>query len=267
MNNPICVCVDRNPFSSVDELVATVARAGFDRIEWFEFSEEELWTSPAMAARICALLRRHGLSVQYHAPYEKGFDLARVADRARTPEESAALLSRAMDRAERLGARLMTVHLGSCPPGVDRVELLQRVADGVLRAVPELERRGIRLALENHTQAIIDSSIGDHPQDFEWLMAHLRSDWVGRTLDIGHAHINSHLDAFLAQSFDRVFNIHLHDNNGQRDEHLPLGAGTVPWEPVLRRIAGACYSGPLTFEFFAPPAVYAECIARARAVT
>ncbi len=31
--------------------------------------------------------------------------------------------------------------------------------------------------------------------------------------------------------------VHLHDNNGRRDEHLPLGEGSVDWATVIGKLA------------------------------
>lgn len=264
MKNPIAACVDRNPFETVDELVEMAAAVGFDRIEWFEFGEKELWSNAELAPRIRALMRRHGLGTQFHSPYEAPFDLANDNGHIRTPRSVAAMLSTVMDRAERLDARMITVHLGSCPPGDDRTEALRAVYEGILLALPELERRAIRLALENHTNAIITSAIGDTPPEFDWLLDRLQSPWIGRTLDIGHAHINSHLEEFLARPFDRIFNMHLHDNHGKQDQHLALGEGGIDWGAVLERVARECYAGIVTFEFFTQPETYRRCIQKVR---
>jgi len=177
------------------------------------------------------------------------------------------LISKFLDRAQRLEASLVTVHLGSCPPGTGRSEVLDNVVAGIGLAMPELERRRMYLALENHTRAIINDAIGDHPQDFDKVMGELRSPWIGRTLDIGHAHINNHLEEFLNQPFDRMLNIHMHDNLGAEDQHLPVGEGTIPWGVILPRIAREGYRGPLTFEFFAQPAAYLRAMAITRAAT
>jgi sugar phosphate isomerase/epimerase len=256
MQNPIGICIDRNPFPGLEEMLDAVASAGFDQIEWFETGTEEPWSAPDTAARIRALTRRREILSRYHAPYEAPLDLASADGRLRTPAETSDTLRRCLDRAERLGARLVTLHLGSCPKELDRAFALEQVIEGIRLALPDLERRRIRIALENHTQAIITSSLGDHPEDFDLLMAALPAEWVGRTLDVGHAHINNHLDEFLSRPFDRVWNIHLHDNHGREDEHLPLGEGSIPWGEVLRRIAAEAYQGPLTLEFTAPPEAY-----------
>ena len=264
MDNPIAICVDRNPFDSADELVAAIAGIGFAAVEWFEMGAEAPWSAPETAAHLRLLLRRYELTPQFHAPYEGPFDLARDGEALRTPDSVARVLSEVLDKADRLGARMTTIHLGTLLPGMDRTEGLHNVMEGILLTVHELEKRPMRLAVENHTPAILDGPLGDRPEEFDWLMENVRSEWVGRTLDIGHAHINGHIEDFLARPFDRTFNLHLHDNDGVEDQHLPLGAGTAPWDVVLRRIAKACYRGPLTLEFFAGPEDYLAAIRRVR---
>ena len=256
MDNPIAICVDRNPFPSLEELVAMIGQAGFAAVEWAEAGAEDPWSNAGTAADLRGLLRRHRLTPQYHAPFSEPFDLAQEGGSPRTPSSVARVLSQILGKAERLGARMTTIHLGTCPPGLDRTEALRNVMEGILLTIPELERRHIRLAPENLPPAFINSRLGDRPEDFDWLMENLAATWVGRTLDIGHAYVNGHLDEFLARPFDRVCNVHLHDNSGEEEQHLPLGAGTIRWEMVLSRIAKECYHGPLTLEFFAAPEDY-----------
>ena len=260
MDNPIAVCIDRNPLDTLDALVETAASIGFAAMEWFETGVEAPWSAEPAAKGLRALMRRHEMGAQYHAPYEPPFDLARDGDALREPESVSQVLSEVLRRAERLGARLTTVHLGTCPPGTDHTEALRNVMEGVLLAVPELEKRRIRLALENHTPAFLDDPVGHSPEEFDWLMENIESEWVGRTLDISHAHIAGRIDDFIARPFDRVFNVHLHDNNGLNDQHLPIGQGTVPWDCVFAQLADACHNGPLTLEFLTHPPEYIEII-------
>ena len=266
MRNPIGVCLDRNPFPNVQSLVQAVSAAGFDQIEWFEPGEEAPWSLPEVAEELRRLMRRHEIVSRYHAPYEGRLDLAAGSGGLRAVEEVVEVLLECLARAERLGARLMTLHLGSCPDESERGEALKRIAEGIRVSLPDLERRRIRLALENHTKAIIQSSLGDQPEDFDWLMACLPAEWVGMTLDIGHAHINGHMEEFLSRPFDRVWNMHLHDNKGSEDEHLPLGEGSIRWKEVLGRVASEGYEGPLTLEFTAEPPAYLAALRMLRSL-
>ena len=73
-----------------------------------------------------------------------------------------------------------------------------------------------------------------------------KSDWLfysspgldlrdlGTVLDVGHAHICGSLDAFLAEQ--DISHVHLHDNAGCSDDHLPLGQGNIEFEPILEMI-------------------------------
>ena len=265
MNNMIAACVDRNPFDSLEELVARLAECGLDAAEWFEENEVAPWSAPEAASIIRKLMHRYELLSQYHAPYQDEYDPATINGRLRTPEETAGLITRLLDRAERLEARLVTMHCGSCPNEQDRPEAMNRFAEGLCLSVPELERRHIRIAIENHTPAFVNQPLGSRPEEMDWFMGRLPETWVGRTLDIGHAHIDGQVQGFLSRPLDRVLNCHLHDNYGKQDDHLPLGKGRIPWSEVLQTLADRAYSGALTLEFFGAAEDYRQAISRIRA--
>jgi sugar phosphate isomerase/epimerase len=69
---------------------------------------------------------------------------------------------------------------------------------------------------------------------------------VGITFDFGHANTVGQVDAFL-RYLRHARHLHIHDNHGQSDEHLALGAGTINWEKVGRKVASD-YSGIVVIE-------------------
>jgi sugar phosphate isomerase/epimerase len=69
---------------------------------------------------------------------------------------------------------------------------------------------------------------------------------VGITFDFGHANTVGQVDGFL-RHIRHAHHLHIHDNHGQSDEHLALGAGTINWEKVGRTVA-AEYSGIVVVE-------------------
>ena len=74
-------------------------------------------------------------------------------------------------------------------------------------------------------------------------------------MDIGHAHIETRQNRafdFLERWADRIGHVHLSDNTGKDDQHLPLGAGTVPLEAILRELKRTGYNGRFTVEVFSP---------------
>jgi sugar phosphate isomerase/epimerase len=62
-----------------------------------------------------------------------------------------------------------------------------------------------------------------------------RDTEVYLTLDIGHAFMEDALDEFFSIK-DRIVNVHVHDNMGNRDEHLVLGEGECDLKDVFSKL-------------------------------
>ena len=58
--------------------------------------------------------------------------------------------------------------------------------------------------------------------------------------------VKEYLDAFA----DRLAHIHIHDNHGEQDEHLPLGDGKIDFKKVVKLLKGIGYEKTITFEVF-----------------
>ncbi|HOX34939.1 MAG TPA: sugar phosphate isomerase/epimerase family protein [Methanoregulaceae archaeon] len=55
----------------------------------------------------------------------------------------------------------------------------------------------------------------------------------GFTLDCGHANVNGCLPGFLKEEFSHM---HLHDNDGRRDSHSPVGDGSIDFAKVMQAL-------------------------------
>jgi len=53
---------------------------------------------------------------------------------------------------------------------------------------------------------------------------------VGFALDVGHANLNHCLTGFLDVGIDHM---HIHDNDGKKDTHSPVGEGEIDFPPVI----------------------------------
>lgn len=127
-----------------------------------------------------------------------------------------------------IGARCVVVHPGFSP----WLEMHEKSYNALRQSLRNLagvqEEHGVPIAIEN---------MGS------WEVCHFRNpsmlpilEEVGLSfcLDIGHAHINSLLDDFLALADPD--HIHLHDNSGAFDDHGALGTGTVDLEHIIPRL-------------------------------
>ena len=69
-------------------------------------------------------------------------------------------------------------------------------------------------------------------------------------LDMGHAHVCKIRPELFFKAFPgKVAHIHLHDNDGCTDQHLPLGEGTIPWDRTIGEIR-RYYDDTITLEIF-----------------
>jgi sugar phosphate isomerase/epimerase len=58
--------------------------------------------------------------------------------------------------------------------------------------------------------------------------------------------VRKYLEAFG----DRLAHVHMHDNHGKEDEHLPLGKGNIDTHKVIRLLKEVNYDRTITFEVF-----------------
>jgi sugar phosphate isomerase/epimerase len=137
-------------------------------------------------------------------------------------EASVNLHRRAIEASAAAGASLYVIHPGHTAWSFCRLNALQALDLSLQELAPLQEELGIRLGVENMPKS-------------DWLFFHepgLDLQGMGLVLDVGHAQTCGTLEAFLGHP--ELAHIHLHDNSGQNDEHLPLGKGCIQFVPVLR---------------------------------
>jgi len=82
------------------------------------------------------------------------------------------------------------------------------------------------------------------------------------TFDTGHARLAgfSAADAadFLDRHRERVSHVHLSDNRGGGDEHLPVGLGTIDFEATLAPLLDSAWEGTMTHEVGTTELAYIE---------
>ena len=68
-------------------------------------------------------------------------------------------------------------------------------------------------------------------------------------LDVGHAVNWATTRRLLQPTGDSVFHVHLHDNDGVIDQHLPLGQGIIDYVAVIQSLKRMDYQGVVNLEF------------------
>jgi sugar phosphate isomerase/epimerase len=74
------------------------------------------------------------------------------------------------------------------------------------------------------------------------------------TLDTGHANIGNpsgrRIVEFIEKFGNRIGHLHVSDNFGERDDHIPLGAGNIEFLTIVSALKQCEYDDTATFEIF-----------------
>jgi sugar phosphate isomerase/epimerase len=147
-------------------------------------------------------------------------------------------LKRALEFGEALGARVGVLHTGQVP--VRHPMALALAREALEKTLAALLPLPFPVALEN--LALSEEDLNRGPGELKDLLT--RFPQYGFCLDVGHALVELGPRGplrYLEVLGDRLLHLHLHDNHGQKDDHLPVGAGSVPWAklaPLLKGFGG-----------------------------
>lgn len=212
----------------LEESLRRLAAAGFDTVSlfWGAFDGgPPLHRQPELA-------RRAGLRVENaHAPFDGVNALWTPGDDG---DRYAASLVEALEGCAASGVPVLVAHLtdGPAPPpsplGIDRLRRVEAAA----------ERCGVVLALENLR----------HAAHLHAALSALTGPFTRFCYDSGHHFGWGKGEPYLERYGSRLAALHLHDNDGTRDQHLLPFDGAVDWPALMARLAATGYDGALTLE-------------------
>ncbi|ADI74673.1 Xylose isomerase domain protein TIM barrel [Methanohalobium evestigatum Z-7303] len=93
----------------------------------------------------------------------------------------------------------------------------------------------MQIAVENMPN--IPHIFGKEPREMIDIIKSVNRDNLGITFDIGHANTLNMVDDFLNECKNWITHIHIHDNTGKKDEHLPVGSGDINWKKVFKGLS------------------------------
>jgi L-ribulose-5-phosphate 3-epimerase len=159
-------------------------------------------------------------------------------------------LRRAIEVADRLDAKCVSLWSGIVHDGAGRANAFSRLIESLPAVLEEANRRGIVLAFEPEPGMLIDTV-----DRYYELVDHLSAEGIdasrlGLTIDVGHLHCQGELpiaEKILA-SKDRLVNVHIEDMRAGVHEHLMFGEGEIDFPPVIAALAEIGYDGLLSVE-------------------
>jgi sugar phosphate isomerase/epimerase len=238
------------------ELLGQIAGAGFEGVEIFCTRSHFEYSSKTEVRAMAGALEASRLQlVSLHAPTSRDISAMRESgmplsicevERVRRIEAMDEL-KRVIDVADDLPYSRLILHMGGSRETAD-----PRKRDAAFSTLEHLilhaHHAGITICVENTT-----SEMGD-PTYLRAFVDETRLTGLRFNFDIGHAHLSDFPeDERIEKSFsplrERVTSVHLHDNHGEKDEHLPPYDGTIDWPTAIKTLqSGPQTSLPLVLE-------------------
>lgn len=150
-------------------------------------------------------------------------------------------LNQALEMAFSLGIRRMVVHSGFVP-------VLYYPCWFVEQSV--LFWKEFLKDKPSDFEILIENVMDQEPESLLEVVSQVDDARCGLCLDAGHAHAVSKrpVDDWVTVLSPYLRHVHVHDNPGDHDWHMPIGSGTIGWEKLLPRLLNEVPDATYTLE-------------------
>ena len=237
-------CFYRTPLI---DCLETIRASGFSMVE-VVFSPPHLdYRDTERVQEAAALLDTLGMEAySFHAPFAGDIDISSPDPASR--EHALAEILRAVEAAALLGVHYVVIHPGpenaDIPSREERVLRIENVCSVLDRVALRCSELGIQCVLENKLPHLMFGQSAD----LLWILTCLKGNRVGACLDTGHAYLAGDLYPLVYKMAPHLRLLHVHDNKGHGDDHLPPGDGRIDWSTLLKELAAVNFTGAFILE-------------------
>ena len=235
-----------NPTNDILEEIKLIHKLGFDYVEvGIEFPGGSPEFLIDYKKKIRELIDRFNYPALAHTAWWIDFGSLYEIIRKGWVEEAKLCI----DAAKALNIDKINFHFYSM--GLDnksyRKDVLRNIVKSLKEVVRYADSKGIIVFLENTPNKKSLVSI----KEYKFVIDSVPKLKVH--LDTGHAFVENGMAGIRDYIFafkNKLEHIHIHDNHGQGDEHLPLGKGKINFEQIAKWMKQINYDKTMTFEVF-----------------
>ncbi len=222
---------------------------GFNQIEIFAARQHFDYQDPNHVRDVAQWFSDHEVALRsLHAPLFNDLEWGRsgglaisVAYTERRPRiESMDEIKRALVVAESVPFEYLILHMG-IPEEEFEIEKFDAAFTSLEHLNIFAKERGVKILLEN-----IPSPLAAPERLIQFL--HYTRLELGICFDIGHAHMRGGVQPAFACLKNHIRSTHIHDNGGEKDEHLLPFEGGIDWTAAMRDFRSVEGQFPLLFE-------------------
>ncbi len=219
-------------------LLDLLARGGAQGVELFAARHHFNYSDRSQVREIAEWFGSNPVQAfSMHAPLFPDMEMGRdgvPAINVVHPEKSRRIdamdeIKRSLETAEILPMQYMILHLG------EREDTWSpRALEHAITALEHLQAfarpLGVKLLIENLQNEVSAS------ENILEILATGHFKEIGVSLDLGHARLGEGISPVVAALKDRIRSAHIHDNKGEKDEHLWPGDGSTDWKDAMREL-------------------------------
>jgi sugar phosphate isomerase/epimerase len=227
-----------------------MVRGGAQAIEIFCQKEHFDYTDRSRVKEISSWFREHpDMLHSMHSPMYSEPDYGRhmappvnlVDNDKRQRVAAMDEIKRAIEFAEQAPFRFLVQHLG-----VSKEKWEPRKLEYAITSLEHLrffaKPLGVTVLAENIANEIAT------PERLQEIVTMAHFEDIGFCFDIGHAHFGDGVRQSFEIMKDKIRSTHLHDNHGERDEHLWIGEGTIDWDEAMPLLRSAPHTPAMLLE-------------------
>ena len=161
--------------------------------------------------------------------------------------ESIEFLKASIDCAAQFGAPMMSMGAGKCYHGQSFQAAWELLVEAFGECADHAKSLGLKICAEPLPP--IESNLVNNLQDFLKLSRDVNTANLGCLLDMGHMNI-VHEDGvdYVKTLGEKLYHVHVSDNNGIADQGLIPGQGIVEFQPFIKALRESGYKGYLSLK-------------------
>ena len=126
-----------------------------------------------------------------------------------------------------------------------------KIRDSVKRYIAESTGRIARFARKRGTSLLLETDLF-RIKEVNQILDSVLEENVGILVDVGHCwhRAREEPSEVIREAANRLFLLHINDNNGKEDDHLIPGEGAINWGNILKALEKVSYKGIFMMECF-----------------
>jgi len=197
--------------------------------------------------QLLELKKKSGLTYYLHAPIE---GLNPADSYPPIYEETLRLYRRSVEVSDQLLCSGVVLHPGHLPhPEASREDAFRNSTQLIQSVLGTAEKNHVPLLIEN--TGTKETTLFRQVPDFCSFVHFFSEELVNGLMDVGHAELQGlDLIEMVNGLGKRLVHLHLHDNSGKKDGHLPLGRGVIKIKALLKALKSLQWKGTGIIEIY-----------------